>query len=65
MSRQNNQPRSERKTEGQRKEHSQDAVRSYSVNNRPPHHERNKADNTRVVGLDKQRLNDLYERSSI
>lgn len=63
MSRQPNNPRKERKNEEHRNEQSQPAVRNMNNNSRGQGDERNRTDNTRIAGLDKHRLNDLYERS--
>jgi hypothetical protein len=63
MSRQSNNPRKERKNEEHRNEQSQAALRNMSTSSRGQRDERNRADNTRITGLDKHRLNDLYERS--
>ena len=65
MSRQNTNRRNDRKNEEQRKGPAQHGVRSYSENNQHSGFDRNRTDNTRIAGLDKNRLNDLYERSSI
>ncbi len=65
MTRQSNHPRKDRKNEERRNDQSQPTVRSLNSGSQNQGDERNRPDNTRIAGLDKYRLNDLYERSSL
>jgi hypothetical protein len=57
--------RGERKNDDQRKNTSGNNERSNNERNSSTQDDRNRTDNTRVVRMDPNRLNDLYERSSL
>jgi|GEM_PF-6112522 hypothetical protein len=66
MSRQQHHIKRDLPADGKRKSRSNNAENPVFREQSPEAgYERNRADNTRIAGLDRNRLNDLYERSSI